>query len=80
MCKRWDTPKFFDIMLIQYLINVEPVCVAYSPRPDEVLIVRYVQPLTDEQHQFLDKIMKEDTAFGPPAAIGGKFTVRASIT
>src|SRR5882762_9025753 len=50
-------------MLIQYLINVEPVCVAYSPRPDEVLIVRYVQPLTDEQHQFLDKIMKEDTAF-----------------
>ena len=50
-------------MLIQYLINVEPLCVAYSPRPDEVLIVRYGQPLTDEQRQLLDKTMKEDTAF-----------------
>ena len=36
-------------MLIQYLINVQPLFVAYSPRPDEVMIVRYVQPLTDEQ-------------------------------
>ena len=50
-------------MLLQYLINVEPLCVADSPRPDEVLIVRYVQPLTDEQRQLLDKTMKEDTAF-----------------
>jgi len=50
-------------MLIQYLINVKPCCVAYSPRPDEVMIVRYVQPLTDEQRALLEKTMKEDTAF-----------------
>src|SRR4029453_15693488 len=50
-------------MLIQYLINVKPLCVAYSPRLDEVMIVRYVQPLTDEQHALLEKTMKEDTAF-----------------
>src|SRR2546430_6000902 len=50
-------------MLIQYLINVKPLCVAYAPRPDEVMIVRYVQPLTDEQRALLEKTMKEDTAF-----------------
>ena len=50
-------------MLIQYLINVKLLCVAYSPRPDEVIIVRYVQPLTDEQCALLEKTMKEDTAF-----------------
>src|ERR1043166_5235997 len=50
-------------MLIQYLINVKLLCVAYSPRPDEVMIVRYVQPLTDEQRALLEKTMKEDTAF-----------------
>ena len=50
-------------MLIQYLINVKPFCVAYSPRPDEVIIVRYVQPLTDEQRALLAKTMKEDPAF-----------------
>ena len=49
-------------MLIQYLINVKPLCVAYSPRPDEVMLVRYVQPLTDEQRALLEKTMKEDTA------------------
>src|SRR5467141_2274757 len=50
-------------MLIQYLINVKPLFVAYSPRPDEVMIVRYVQPLTDEQRALLEKTMKEDIAF-----------------
>src|SRR5713101_5212687 len=50
-------------MLIQYLINAKPLFVAYSPRPDEVMIVRYVQPLSDEQRAFLEKTMKEDTAF-----------------
>ena len=50
-------------MLIQYLINVKPLCVAYAPRPDEVMIVRYVQPLSDEQRALLEKTMKEDTAF-----------------
>src|ERR1700757_2701977 len=50
-------------MLVQYLINVKPLFVAYSPRPDEVILVRYVQPLTDEQRALLEKTMKEDTAF-----------------
>jgi transposase len=50
-------------MLIQYLINVKPLFVAYSPRPDEVMIVRYVQPLSDEQRALLEKTMQEDTAF-----------------
>src|SRR4029450_9022370 len=50
-------------MLIQYLINAKPLCVAYSPQPDEVMIVRYGQPLTDEQRELLEKTMKEDTAF-----------------
>jgi transposase len=36
---------------------------ASPPRPDEVMIVRYVQPLTDEQRAFLEKTMKEDPAF-----------------
>ena len=49
--------------MIEYLINVKPLFVAYSPRPDEVMIVRYVQPLTDEQRKLLEKTMKEDTAF-----------------
>jgi len=49
--------------VIEYLINVKPLFVAYSPRPDEVMIVRYVQPLTDEQHALLEKTMKEDTVF-----------------
>ena len=36
---------------------------AYAPRPDEGMIVRYVQPLTDEQRTLLEKTMQEDTAF-----------------
>src|SRR5712691_10962433 len=50
-------------MLIEYLINVQPLFVAYSPRPDEGIIVRYVQPLTDEQRELLEKTMHEDIAF-----------------
>ncbi len=50
-------------MLVQYLINVKPLFVAYSPRPDEGMLVRYVQPLTDEQRELLEKTMNEDTAF-----------------
>src|SRR6266403_2828411 len=50
-------------MLVQYLINVKPLFVVYSPRPDEVMIVRYVQPLTDAQRALLEKTMKADTAF-----------------
>jgi transposase len=50
-------------MPIRYLINVKPLFVAYSPRPDEVTSVRYVQPLTDEQHELLEKTMHEDPSF-----------------
>jgi transposase len=37
--------------------------VAYFTRPDEVMIVRYVQPLTEEQRELLDKTMKGDASF-----------------
>jgi len=37
--------------------------VAYSTRPDEVMIVRYVQPLTPAQRDLLEKTMKEDASF-----------------
>jgi len=50
-------------MPILYLINAEQLCVAYSPRPDEVMIVRYVQPLTEEQRALLEKTMKDDASF-----------------
>ena len=50
-------------MPIRHLINVKPLFVAYSPRPDEVMIVRYVQPLTEEQRELLDKTMKGDASF-----------------
>ena len=49
--------------MLEYLINVNPLFVAYFLRPDEVRIVRYVQPLTNEQRALLEKTMKEDTAF-----------------
>jgi transposase len=49
--------------VLEYLINVKPLFVAYFLRPDEVMIVRYVQPLTNEQRALLEKTMKEDTAF-----------------
>jgi transposase len=50
-------------MLRQYLIDAEQLFVAYSPQRDEVMIVRYVQPLTDEQRTLLAKTMQGDTAF-----------------
>jgi len=59
--------KFFDTILVQYFINVKPLCVCI-PRPDEVMIVRYVQPLTDEQRQLLEKTMKEIPHFELEAA------------
>jgi transposase len=37
--------------------------VAYSTQRDEGMIVRYVQPLTEEQREFLDKTMKEEASF-----------------
>jgi transposase len=49
--------------VIEYLINVKPLFVVYFLRLDEVMIVRYVQPLTDEQRVLLEKTMKEDTVF-----------------
>ena len=49
--------------MLEYLINVKPLFVVYFLRPDEVRIVRYVQPLTNEQRALLEKTMQEDTAF-----------------
>ena len=49
--------------MLEYLINVKPLFVVYFLRPDEVRIVRYVQPLTNEQRALLEKTMKEDPAF-----------------
>jgi len=45
--------------VLEYLINVKPLFVAYFLRPDEGMIVRYVQPLTNEQRALLEKTMKE---------------------
>ena len=50
-------------MPIQYLINVEWLLVTYSTQPDEVTIVRHVQPLTKEQRQLLENMMKDDASF-----------------
>ena len=50
-------------MPIRHLINVKPLFVAYSPRPDEVMSVRYVQPLTDGQRALLEQTMQEDPSF-----------------
>jgi transposase len=50
-------------MPILYLINAEPLFVGYYTRPDEVMIVRYVQPLTAEQRALLEKTMKDDASF-----------------
>jgi transposase len=50
-------------MPILYLINAEPFFVATFVQPDEVMIVRYVQPLTTEQRQLLENTMKDDLSF-----------------
>ena len=50
-------------MPILSLINATQLLVAYSTQRDEVMIVRYVQPLTEEQRERLDKTMKEDASF-----------------
>jgi transposase len=50
-------------MPIFYLINAEQFFVAPFVQPDEVMIVRYVQPLTKEQRQRLENTMKDDPSF-----------------
>ena len=50
-------------MPILYLIDAEPIFVADSTRLDEEMIVRYVQPLTEEQRALLERTMKEDASF-----------------
>jgi transposase len=50
-------------MPILYLINTKQLFVAYPIQRDEVLIVRYVQPLTEEQRELLDKTMRGDASF-----------------
>jgi hypothetical protein len=50
-------------MPILYLINAEQFFVAPFAQPDEVMIVRYVQPLAQEQRQLLETTMKDDPSF-----------------
>ena len=50
-------------MPILYLINAEQFFMAPFVQPDEVMIVRYVQPLTQEQRQLLETTMKDDPSF-----------------
>ena len=50
-------------MPILYLINTKQLFVAYSIQRDEVLIVRYGQPLTEEPRELLDKTMQGDASF-----------------
>src|SRR5215470_16005632 len=50
-------------MPICYLINAELFFMAPFVHPDEVMIVRYVQPLTPEQRQLLETTMKDDSSF-----------------
>ncbi len=50
-------------MPILYLIDAEQFFVAPSIQPDEVMIVRYVQPLTTEQRQLLENTRKDDASF-----------------
>ena len=50
-------------MPILYLIDTEQFSVASSIQPDEVMIVRYVQPPTKEQRELLENTMKDDASF-----------------
>ena len=50
-------------MPILYLINADQFFMAPFVQPDEVMIVRYVQPLTPEQRQLLETTMKDDSSF-----------------
>ena len=50
-------------MPILYLINAEEFFRAPFVHSDEVIIVRYVQPLTPEQHQLLETTMQDAPSF-----------------
>ena len=50
-------------MPILYLINAEQFCMAPFGQPDEVMIVRYAQPLTQAQRQLLETTMKDAPSF-----------------
>ena len=50
-------------MPILYLINAEQFFVTTSIRPDEGMIVRYVQPMTKEQRELLETTVKADPSF-----------------
>jgi transposase len=49
-------------MPILYLINAEQFFMAPCVPPDEGMLVRYGQPLTDEQRQLLETTRKDDPA------------------
>jgi transposase len=48
--------------VLEYLINVKPLCVASFLRPDEVMSVRDVPPLTNEPRALWEKPLQEETA------------------
>src|ERR1700745_316304 len=50
-------------MPIFYLINADQFFVAPFVQPDEVMLVRYVQPLTKEQRHLLENTMKDAPSF-----------------
>src|SRR5215470_16456833 len=50
-------------MPILYLINAEEFFMAPFVQPDEVMIVRYVQPLTPAQRQLLETTMQDAPSF-----------------
>ena len=58
-------------MPILYLINAEQFFVATFVQPDEVMIVKYVQPLTKEQRQLLENTRKDDPSFRPRSRAHG---------
>jgi transposase len=67
-------------MPIRHLINVKSLFVAYSPRPDEVTSVRYVQPLTDGQRALLEQTMHEDPSFRARSRAHGLLLSAAGTT
>jgi transposase len=60
-------------MPIFYLINAEPFFMAPFVHPDEVMIVRYVQPLTQAHRQFLETTLKDDPSFRARSRAPGLF-------
>jgi hypothetical protein len=64
-------------MPIFYLINAELFFMAPFVHPDEVMIVRYVQPLTQEQRQLLETTMQDAPSFRARSRAHGLGSIRS---